>query len=207
MPALTLQADVTVLLKRAPTEKHVPLTVFCVEHGSLAVHQRTGGRQHEAPLDLFDDADVVLTSSNQGRTWFVSEARTRLRRVGIGRGYEILREASFFAGVVARNPVAEDGRAAVRDLMRQALDAFDGSPLPPGLIRLKALYAFAQGEGYPLRQHWFEGLSSNLRPRAERLIRTPLAALAGEREVAGDAARLLARLEEYLRAHTEILLD
>ena len=207
MPALTLQADVTVLLRRAAKERYAPLTVFCLEHGSLPVHQRATGGRHEAVLDLFDDADAVLTSSNQGRTWFVSEARTRRSRRGIGRSYDTLRAASAFAEVVSKNAVPEEGRTAVRNLMRQVLDAFDSSPLPPVVIHLKALYAFAQGEGYPVRQHWLDGLSSSLRPLAERIIRTPLADLAGEPGLAESSTRILGRLEDYLRAHTEILID
>jgi hypothetical protein len=52
----------------------------------------------------FDEAFLSLESSNQGRTWFVREARILCRSAGIGRSYEALRAASAFAALIARNP-------------------------------------------------------------------------------------------------------
>ena len=64
-------------------------------------------------LDLFDEAALVLESSNQGRTWFVKEARLLFRHAAIGASYETLLRASALAELVARNPVLEDSRRGV----------------------------------------------------------------------------------------------
>ena len=59
------------------------------------------------PLDLFDEAALALESSNQGRTWFVKEARLVTRHPSIGASYESLLRASSLAELV------EIGRAHV----------------------------------------------------------------------------------------------
>src|SRR5690606_21429723 len=77
VPGLTLQTDAIVLLKRPPGDTFQTCTVFSGEHGNLTIMQRlpkkSGGAL--APLDLFDEASLLLESSNQGHAWFVKEAR------------------------------------------------------------------------------------------------------------------------------------
>jgi hypothetical protein len=109
MPGLSLQTEACVLLKRPPSEKFHHLTVFSAEHGTLTVMQRLAQKAAATgvALDLFDDAALALTSSNQGQTWFVQEARVLVRRSAIGRSYDALRPAVAFTTLVARNPVPQ----------------------------------------------------------------------------------------------------
>lgn len=208
MPAQSLATDAFVLLKRPPAENFQALTVFSAEHGTLMVMQRVVKKTATAAitLDLFDEASLGLESTNQGRTWFLKEARLIARPANIGRSYETLVAASNLAAVIARNAVPEEGRAAVATLLRVALTAFAASPRPD-LVYFKSLYCFARDEGYPLKQQWFPTLPRDLRAEAEHVLHTPLA----EQEKPGDAPshlKLLQRkLEDYLRAETEILLD
>ena len=205
MPGLSLQTDACVLLKRPPSEKFHLLTVFSAEHGALSVLQRLA-QKAAAPgsvLDLFDDAALVLASSNQGQTWFVQEARVLVRRSAIGRSYDALRLASAFALVIARNPVDEDSRAGVYALVRQTFAAF-GTAGRPDIVYLKALYCFARDEGYPVKQEWWPGLSAADRAAAAELLNQPLAA---QTAAAPVVTHLAGRLEDYLRTHTEILLE
>src|SRR5436190_11391158 len=122
MPGLPLQTDGFVLVNRPPAESFQSFTVFSAEHGSLLVLQRLAKRSASASvaLDLFDEVSLFLESSNEGRTWFLKEARLIHRATGIGRSYEALRCASAFAAIVARNPVHEDERAQVAALLRTA---------------------------------------------------------------------------------------
>ena len=154
-------------------------------------------------LDLFDEAALVLESSNQGRTWFIREVRLLRRPEGIGRSYECLRLASALADLITRNPGPEDSRPAIAELLRSALPAF-AAGLRPDIVYLKSLYRFARDEGYPLREHWFPTLPSADRTVVATLLNRPLA----EQTATGEeVARLERRLAEYLRGHTEIIVD
>lgn len=205
MPAQSLTTDAFVLLKRPPTDTFQSFAVFSAEHGALTILQRISKKSSSTSvaLDLFDEASLLLESSNQGRTWFVKEARLVTRHAAIGRSYETLREASALASLIARNPVHEDSRAAVATLLRTALAAFaDGAR--PDFVFFKSLYCFARDEGYPLKQQWFPTLPPADRTAVAALLNRPLAEQSATTAV---VARLQRRLEEYLRGHTEILLD
>jgi hypothetical protein len=213
VPAQLLQTDAFVLLKRPPADAFQSIEVFSAEHGSLFVLQRlpklSAGRTAPSKtsgtvaLDLFDEAALLLESSNQGRTWFVKEARLLVRRAGIGRSYEALRLASAFASLIARNPVDEGSRESVAGLLRTAFDAF-GSDARPDIVYFKSLYRFARDEGYPLKQEWFPTLPAADRAEVATLLNRPLADQAALPAV---VMRLQRRLEDYLRGYTDILLE
>ncbi len=221
MPALPLQTDAFVLLKRPPADSFQTLTVFSPSHGTLLALQRLSKKSSASasssaslPLDLFDEASLLLESSNQGQTWFIKESRLLVRPAGIGRSYDALRHASALATLVARNAVSEESRATVAALLRQALAAFAG-PARPDIVWFKSLYRFARDEGYPLREQWFPTLPAADRDAVTTLLNRPLAELSApgaQSNLIGYSPlsavdRLTARLAEYLRGHTEILLD
>ena len=91
MPAPSLATDVFVLLKRPPADAFQAFTVFSAEHGTLSVLQRVSRKAATTspPLDLFDQAALVLESSNQGRTWFVKEARILVRPADQGGAVDL----------------------------------------------------------------------------------------------------------------------
>jgi hypothetical protein len=205
MPGIPLQTDAFVLAKREPTEAFQGFTVFSGEHGALLVMQRLSKKSANAAvaLDLFDEVSLLLESSNEGRTWFVKEVRLLRRASGIGRGYEALRHASDFAGIVARNPVHQDERPQVATLLRTAFAAFE-SAARPDIVFLKSLYCFARDEGYPLKEQWFPQLTPADREAVATLLNRPLSE---QTATAESVLRLRHRLEDYLRAHTEVLLE
>lgn len=205
MPAQSLQTDAFVLLRRPPTDSFQTFSLFSPEHGALLALQRISRKSGAtAPaLDLFDEASFLLESSNQGRTWFVKEARLIERHAGIGRSYDALRLASALTSVIARNPVHEESRAAVGALLRTALGAF-ASGARPDVIYFKSLYCFARDEGYPLKQQWFPTLPPIDRTTVATLLNRPLA---DQSAAPADVIRLQRRLEDYLRGDTEILLE
>jgi hypothetical protein len=210
VPGPTLQTDALVLLKQPPADAFQNFTVFSDEHGALLALQRLPKKNAPASvaLDLFDDVALLLESSNQGRTWFVRESRLVTRHEGIGRRYESLQFASTLAALVARNAVPDESRAPVAALLRTAFAAFAESARPD-LVYFKSLYRLARDEGYPVKQEWLAGLPAAQRSLAENLLATPLATLAQTSPAIADppATLLLRRLEDYLRAHTEIMLE
>lgn len=208
MPAQSLATDAFVLVKRPPADAFQSFTAFSPEHGTLTVLQRIAKKSAgtSVALDLFDEAALLVESSNQGRTWFVKESRLLTRPAGIGRSYEALAAASTFATLLARNPVHEESRTAVAALLRIALAAFAEGRRPDAVL-FKSVYCFARDEGYAVKQEWLPTLPPDLRAAAEHLLRTPLAALATPGTDRSTTSALQRRLEDYLRGHTEILLE
>jgi len=200
-----------VLLKRPPKERFQSLTVFSAEHGHLTLWQRlsksgSSGKTAKTatpPLDLFDEAEFLAESPNQGQSWFIKETRLLHRPIGIAQSYDSLRHACDFTATLARNRVPEEVRNGVMQLLRRALDAF-GEHARPDITHLKALYSFARDEGYPLRQHWLPTLPATLRTVAKTVLPQPLATQTPPTET---VAALHKHLVHYLRHHTEILID
>ena len=205
MAGPSLTTDALVLLKRPPTDSFQTFTAFSAEHGSLLILHRIAKKNtgNAVTLDLFDEASLALESANQGQTWFVKEARLLSRQPGLGRSYETLQAASALAQLAARNPVPEDCRAQVYALLRDAFAALATS-VRPDIVYLKSLYRFARDEGYPVKEQWFPDLPAADRQLAVTLLNQPVARQTTEPAV---VAKLLHRLEDYLRRNTEILLD
>ena len=205
MPAQSLPTEALVLLRRPPAENFQSYTVFSAEHGALTVLQRLARKSASTSitLDLFDEVSLLLESSNQGRTWFVKEVTLITRHPDLGRSYETLRHVSALGALIARNPVHEESRAAVAELLRLAFAAFATS-VRPDIVFFKSLYRFARDEGYPLKQQWFPTLPDVDRETVATLLNRPLAEQTIE---LAAVTRLQHRLEDYLRGHTEILLD
>ena len=205
MPGLPLQTDAFVLAKRPPADTFQTFNVFSSEHGALLILQRLGKKSGGAAvaLDLFDEASLLLESSNQGRTWFVKEMRLVTRHPDLGRSYETLVAASALASLVARNPVPEESRVAVASLLRTALAAL-AAGARPDIVYLKSLYCFARDEGYPLKQQWFPLLPAADRATVAPLLNRPLSDQTAPPAVVHALQR---NLENYLRGHTDILLD
>jgi recombinational DNA repair protein (RecF pathway) len=203
MPGQPLTTDAVVLLKRPPADTFQSLTIFSPTHGTLLALQRLPKKSatNAVTLDLFDEVALFLETANQGQTWFIKEPRLLTRHAGLGRDYETLRHASSLATYIARNPVPEESRERIYQLLRDALAAFATSPRPD-IVYFKSLYRLARDEGHPVKQHWFPTLSATDRPVVAELLNQPVAALTTD---TATVTRLQKRLEDYLREHTEIL--
>ncbi|WP_438482476.1 hypothetical protein [Oleiharenicola lentus] len=206
MPGQPLQTTAFILTRQlSGSDKFEQLNVFSVEHGVLPCLRRVATGQAKiisTPLDLFDEAELWLESSNQGRTWFIKEHRFIERHPGVGRSYEALRTASTFAALLARNPVSEESREAVITLLHSCLGAL-ASGGRPDIVWLKTLYCFLRDEGYPVKQQWWPRLSGSDRDAAAQLLNQPLAAQNAEPDLVAHITR---QLEDWLRAETEIRL-
>jgi hypothetical protein len=178
--------------------------LFAAEQGPLQAMRR---ERRQAPAagapDLFDEIEAHLESSNQGRSWFLTESRVRARAAGIGRSYEALRCASALARVVLRNPVAPDGRPAVYALLGEALAAF-GQGLRPDIVLFKAVFRLARGEGYPVKQEWLAQLPADESAAAEDLLARPVRGAAADPV---QVARWQRSLDDYLRGRAEFDIE
>jgi hypothetical protein len=155
------------------------------------------------PLDLFDEAELWLESSSQGRTWFVKEHRFLHRHDGIGRSYEALRTGVALGRLLTRNPVPDESRPAVAELLRSSFGALAAGGRPD-IVWVKSLYCLLRDEGYPVKQQWWPALPAADRETAAQVLNQPIAAQTAE---PAAVARVTKRLEEWVAGETEIHLD
>ncbi|MBI2497211.1 MAG: hypothetical protein HYV75_04580 [Opitutae bacterium] len=210
-----LQTSALILAKLpSGSDSFEQLTAFSSEHGLLyilvripksaqpASARRSSSPGSEGRLDLFDEAELWLESSNQGRTWFIKEHRFIAQRTGIGRSYDALKAAAALAALLTRNPVADESRPAVTGLLRSSLAALAGGGRPD-IVWLKALYCFLRDEGYPVKQQWWPRLTAADRDTAAQLLNQPLATQTAD---APAVVRISRQLEDWVRGETEIRL-
>ena len=204
MPGQQLQTTAFILSKQlSGSDSFEQLTAFSGEHGVLHCLRRVAPSKTAAtPLDLYDEAELWLESSNQGRTWFVKEHRFLQRHDGIGRSYDTLRAAASLTALVSRNPVSDESRPAVAELLRSSLAAL-ATGGRPDITWLKALYCFLRDEGYPVKQQWWPGLPAADRDTAAQLLNQPLAA---QTAATDTVAQITRGLEGWVHAETEIRL-
>lgn len=215
MPGQQLQTTAFILARQpSGSDNFEQLTAFSPEHGVLlcltrvskaarpASARRSSAQQSEGRLDLFDEAELWLESSNQGRTWFIKEHRFILRHDGIGRSYEALKTAAAFGTLLARNPVPDESREPVTALLRSSLGALAAGGRPD-IVWFKTLYRLLRDEGYPVKQQWWPLLPAADRDTAAQLLNQPLAAQTAD---APTVAALTRRLEAWVAAETEIRL-
>jgi hypothetical protein len=204
MPGQQLQTTGFVLTRQpSGSDAFEQLTAFSTGHGMLhCLRRQASGKSATAPLDLFDETELWLESSNQGRTWFIKEHRLIERHAGIGRSYEALSAAAAFGQLLTRNPVPDESREDVAALLRTSFSALAAGGRPD-IVWLKALYCLLRDEGYPVKQQWWPQLAEADRNIAVQLINQPLA---GQTSDTATVARITRRLEDWVRAETEIKL-
>ena len=206
MAGLGLTTEAIVLEKRpAAADGWENYRLFTLESGVLPALRRQAKKNSAAavPLDLFDEAEIALESANQGRSWFIREARVRTRHAEIGRSYEALLAASALARLIGRNPVGPESRAGVGALLREAFAAF-ATRDRPDIVLLKSVYRFARDEGYPVRQEWLASIPEAERPAVLDLLTRPGT---GSPASASEVAVWQRRLGDYLRAEADLVID
>ena len=213
MPGQQLQTTAFVLARQpSGSDAFEQLTAFSPDHGLLHLLRRISAGRARTPLraatavptnlDLFDEAELWLESSNQGRTWFISDHRLIQRHDGIGRSYETLKAAAALGTLLTRNPVPDESRPDVTDLLRTSLGALAAGGRPD-IVWLKALYCLLRDEGYPVKQQWWYELTTTDRELTARLLNQPLVEQTAD---LASVARISRRLEEWVQAETEIRL-
>lgn len=208
MSTPSLATDAWVLFKKPPAETFQTFVVFSAEQGHLTVLKRVSRKSAatQPAIDLFDEVSLQLENRNQGPSWFVREVRLLTRYAAIGRSYDSLRLASAFAALVCRNQVAHDSRAKLYALLRTSFAAF-ATAASPDIVFFKSLYCFARDEGYPLKQQWLPSLPQAVREHAVSLLKFFLADLAADAGNHPALPELQGRLNNFLRDHTEVLVD
>ena len=189
-----------VLLRDASGESWDRITLFSPESGIFQFLQRRSKKAGTSILDLFDLIAVVLERRDGSLTRFSREIRILRRFTALGHRYASLRESCQFARILMDNPVHEDSRQEVHDLLGQALAAWERGDRED-VVAFKSLFVFARGEGYAVREDWWQRLPAGERDRASVLLNRPTREIELDRD---QVATVRKSLEHYLRHFTEI---
>lgn len=192
-----------VLLRDVSGEAWDRVTLFSPEAGILQFLQRRSKKGGTPTLDLFDRVAVVLERRDGSATRFSLEIQILRRLSGLGQRYESLRESCQFARMLMDNPVHEDSRQKAYDLLEQALMAWERGDRED-IVAFKSLFVFARGEGYAVREDWWQRLPAKERDRATQLLNQPSSEVDLDRN---QVSAVRHSLEHYLRHFTEIRVD
>ncbi|MEZ5276296.1 MAG: hypothetical protein R3F07_07950 [Opitutaceae bacterium] len=204
MPGAIESIEGTVLLREITGESFDRITVLSPTDGIVTfLHRRSRKSATNSPLDLFDRISVTVELKDAGTLRFSREVRILQRRPGLGHRYEGLSEACRYARLLTVNPVHEDTRKVVADLLNRALDAWERGDRAD-IVAVKCLFLFARTEGYPVREEWHRLLSHSDRSAATRLLNHRTGEVDLDPSRVGSIRR---SLEHYLQYHTEIRID
>jgi hypothetical protein len=204
MPGPTLLIDGYVLLREATGENWLRIGLLSPNSGIVYFLQRVSQRSlSSSPIDLFDRVTATLERRTSSGNWFAREVRVIGRHPGLGRRYPALREACVFARILLSNPVHEDSRSSVFDLLEQALQAWERGDRED-VVAFKCLYVFARDEGYAVKEGWWPQLPEQEKVRVASLVNLPIR----DQEVGSEQVASIRRsLEHYLVHFTDIRLD
>jgi hypothetical protein len=204
MPGPTLLIDGYVLLREPSGENWVRVTLLSPEAGVVHFLQRFSSRSpSSSPIDLFDRVAATLERKTPSGTWFAREVRVTGWHPGLGRRYPALREACAFARILSSNPVHEDSRKSVFNLLRHGLQAWEKGERED-VVAFKCLYVFARDEGYAVKEDWWPQLPEQDRIRAASLVNLPIQGQEADPE---QVASIRKSLEHYLVHFTDIRLE
>jgi len=204
MPGPTLLIDGIVLLRESTGETWLKITLLSPEEGVVHFLQRISHHTLSAsPVDLFDRVNATLERRTSSGIWFAREVRVNTRHPGLGHRYPALREACVFARVLSSNPVHEDTRKSVFDLLARALQAWERGDRED-VVGFKCLYVFARDEGYAVKEGWWPQLPNQEQVQAASLINLPIR----NQEIGPEQVASIRRsLEHYLVNFTDIRLE
>jgi recombinational DNA repair protein (RecF pathway) len=183
-------------------ESFLKLHLLSAEQGIFLCLKRISRKAKEQTSpDLFDSAEVILESSQQGTMRFVKEYHLTLRRAAIGQSYQNLRCASRLAQLLVTNANHLPESTVLFDLTERALDAFAENKSPP-IVILKSLYLLLKEEGHPVRESWWPQLPPSLRESARDILGAPVPRHCDE-EKAAHCAAIEASLIRWMRHHSD----
>lgn len=201
----TLSTHGLILRTATTSESFLKIDLLCPEHGVQLCLKRISKKQPQKDSpELFDTAELSLENSKQGTLRFINEYRVANRRLAIGNSYQTLKYASNFCALIAQNGPHMADSENLYLLTERTLDAM-AEGKAPGVIYLKAIYLLLKDEGYPVKELWWTGLSSELRQISREYLNQP-APETLEKEQLETVGQLNHRLSLWLRNETDLQL-
>lgn len=194
------------VLKTEPSgESFLKLHLLTAESGIFLCMKRVSKKAGTSITpDLFDQAAILLESSQQGTMRFVNEYQLIRRRQQIGLSYHSLRNASRLSQLLVHNASHMPESAILFDMTARAFDAFAEGKAPE-LVLLKSLYLLLKDEGYPVRESWWPTLRPDLRGQAKQLLAAP-----SPTKLEPTQKAICERIEQHLtlwmRHHTDLIV-
>jgi len=199
-----LHTDQSILLSLRPNgESFQLLTAFGSTKGLFSCLKRQSKKaSQQSQLDHFDTVELTLETATGGSTQFVKEATVLQRRSAIGNSYRSLQFAADFAKLIVNNAAHLPDPDELFKLCTQTMDAFNAGKAPE-IVYLKGLYLVLQGEGYPMRESWWQQLPKNSKPIAKQLINHP-SPMDADREAISTCMDITEDLQQWARRETEL---
>lgn len=199
------QEDVLVLKTEPSGESFLKLHVLSAESGIFLCLKRSSKKAGTSTApDLFDQATILLETSQQGTMRFVKEYQLNQRREQIGQSYHSLRNASRLSQLLVANASHMPESERLFELTTRTFDAFAQGKAPE-VVLLKSLYLLLKDEGYPVRESWWPTLHADLRESARHLLREP-----APHRLDTSAKKSCERIEQHLslwiRHHTDLII-
>jgi recombinational DNA repair protein (RecF pathway) len=192
------------VLKTEPSgESFLKLYVLTEESGIFLCLKRASKKAGNTTApDLFDQAAILLESSQQGTMRFVKEYQLIHRREQIGLNYRSLSSASRLSQLLVHNASHMPESRILFEL--RAFDAFAGGKAPE-VVLLKSIYLLLKDEGYPVREAWWPTLRADLRNQAKHLLQAPSPAKL-EKTERETCERIEQHLTLWMRHHTDLIV-
>lgn len=143
--------------------------LLVLDRGGVLAYSYSKRSKAEGFLDLFDHCDCVLESTGSETLYRLKEAERIRHHGGIGKSYQALRYASFFASLLWENSAF---LAVDEDHFRfflKAFEAFENARVP-ALVYLKVLYKWLQLEGYPVKEQWLATFSPSIKKNIQAAL-------------------------------------
>jgi recombinational DNA repair protein (RecF pathway) len=200
------EQEKALVLKTEPSgESFLKLHLLTAESGIFLCLKRLSKKPGTSTTpDLFDQAAILLETSQQGTMRFVKEYQLTRRREKIGQSYHSLRNASRLSQLLVANAAHMPESEWLFELATRAFDAF-AEGKSPEVVLLKSLYLILKDEGYPVREAWWPTLHDDLRTQASQILREPAPARL-EKSAIESCERIEKHLTLWMRHHTDLIV-
>ncbi|NBD37051.1 MAG: hypothetical protein GVY10_00585 [Verrucomicrobia bacterium] len=169
--------DRALCLKRSFSgENRLLLELFLRKEGLLRVFARVsrqGAPGREIP-DFLGTGEVTVRRKGPDLPAWLQEFSPGVGYPAIARDYRRLQAASRLAAFFAGNLPHLEEFDASWDLLHSALQALETAPVAE-VVPLKAVFLFARGEGYPVREGWLARQREQERQALAQALRRPVA--------------------------------
>lgn len=199
------QEEALVLKTEVSGESFLKLHVLTEESGVFLCMKRASKKASTSTTpDLFDQAAILLETSQQGTMRFVKEYQLIRRRERIGLSYRSLRSASRLSQLLVSNAAHMPESEILFELTARAFDAFAEGKAPE-VVLLKSLYLLLKDEGYPVRESWWPTLRTDLSETARRILKEPAPTMI-EPAVRETCERIEQHLTQWMRHQTDLIV-
>lgn len=180
-------------------ESGVLFRIFSAESGLAVLHKRVSQKKTAQLPDLFDVISAEAERSKTGGVLFLKDFERIASHARIAENYEAFECAAQIAKCALKNCVYLESFEKMHETLLAAFGAIAAGAAPV-CVRLKFLYVFARGEGYPVKEDFAANLSAAEFEILKKILKTPAAEL-GE---VGGAGALLENMEKWIGANTDI---